>query len=137
MDFKKCKLLLTKTKSSIQKNQRLFGFGLNPEGHKKFNQRYHDLRRMKEAMEETMSPNHRRVIILGGGLAGVAAINQIKRLSGFQDQHLTMIEDKTFHHNPLGRELLSYGIMDEEDIEIPLLKAVHKDNPMSIDTGMT
>lgn len=89
----------------------------NFQGNDLAEKRYFDLRRLKENHDSIVRPNHRRIIIIGAGVAGVAIMNQIPRLTGWAWQHVTMIEDQTFHYHPLGKELLSYNLMDISEIE--------------------
>jgi NADH dehydrogenase FAD-containing subunit len=86
--------------------------------------------------DQIVQPNHKRVLILGAGVAGISAMNQIPRITGWRYQHISIVEDRTFHYNPLGRELLSYGMVDQDDIEMPLEDSLHDLSGLSIDTVM-
>ena len=78
-------------------------------------------------------PNHRSVIVIGGGQAGTLIMNRLNRHGGFEATHSTLIDKRAHLWVHEGLDLFVYDIMEEIDVKKPILGRIQDLTPMLVE----
>jgi hypothetical protein len=78
-------------------------------------------------------PNHRSVIVIGGGQAGTLIMNRLNRHGGFEATHSTLIDKRAYLWVHEGLDLFVYDIMEEIDVKKPILGRIQDLTPMLVE----
>lgn len=72
-----------------------------------------------------MQENHYTCIVIGAGLAGLAVANNIANLNETPCERILILEPTCFVEMDTGLNVMPYGITDQEETQIPVLKLIN------------
>lgn len=92
-----------------------------------------DLEHSMKMHQATQRPNHKAVIVIGGGQSGSLIMNRLNRNGGFDNVMSTLIDKRAHMWVHEGLDLFPYDIMEAEDVRRPTLGRIQDLCPMLIE----
>lgn len=83
--------------------------------------------------QTTQRPNHKTVIVIGGGQSGSLIMNRLNRNGGFDNVMSTLIDKRAHMWVHEGLDLFPYDIMEAADVRRPTLGRIQDLCPMLIE----
>lgn len=78
-------------------------------------------------------PNHKSVVVIGGGQSGTLAINRLNRNGGFEHVQTALLDKRAHLWVHEGLDLFVYDVMEDLDVKKPILGRVQDLTPVLLE----